>query len=64
MAVPVDGGGSRAGLGLALALLSMQHLSVEVTELHLIIVQQAQTPWGYNQKKGAVMRGKTWSPHR
>ena len=49
MEVPVDSSGSRQGLGLALALLSMQHLSVEVTELHLVIVQQAQTPWGKNQ---------------
>lgn len=63
MAVPVDGGGSGAGLGLALALLSMQHLSVEVTELHLVVVQQAQTPCGY-EKKGAVMRGKARSPQR
>lgn len=36
---------SRQSLGLAAVLLPMKHLSVQVAELHLIIVQQAQTPW-------------------
>lgn len=43
--VPFQCARSRQSLGLAAVLLPMKHLSVEVTELHLIIVQQAQTPW-------------------
>jgi len=42
--VPFHCTGSRQGLGLALGLLPVKHLSVQVTELHLVIVQQAQAP--------------------
>ncbi|TNN83061.1 hypothetical protein EYF80_006668 [Liparis tanakae] len=42
--VPFNCAGSRQGLGLALGLLPVKHLSVQVTELHLVIVQQAQAP--------------------
>lgn len=41
---PPDCTGSRQSLGLALILLPMKHLSVQVAELHLIVVQQAQAP--------------------
>lgn len=36
---------SRQSLGLAAVLLPVKHLPVQIAELHLIIVQQAQTPW-------------------
>lgn len=42
--VPFNCAGSRQSLGLVLVLLPMKHLSVQVTELHLVIVQQAQAP--------------------
>lgn len=43
--VPFHCARSRQRLDLAAVLLPMKYLSVEVAELHLIIVQQAQTPW-------------------
>lgn len=43
--VPSDSMGSRQRLGLSLVLLPMKHLSVQIIQLHFIIVQQAQAPW-------------------
>lgn len=42
--VPSNSMGSRQRLGLSLVLFPMKHLSVQVIELHFIIVQQAKAP--------------------
>lgn len=42
--VPSNSMGSRQRLGLSLVLFPMKHLSVQIIELHVIIVQQAKAP--------------------
>lgn len=42
--VPSNSMGSRQRLGLSLVLFPMKHLSVQIIELHFIIVQQAKAP--------------------
>lgn len=48
--VPSNSMGSRQRLGLSLVLFPMKHLSVQVVELHFIIVQQAKAPCNIGNK--------------
>lgn len=48
--VPFKSMGSRQRLGLSLVLLPMQHLSMQIIELHFIIVQQAKSACNIRNK--------------